>query len=77
VGVTATALVTITTNPNSTYPETHFEFLMPLDNSTGPNIALMEVCRARIVSVGANMPCVTKTWINGEVTYKAKYVCLV
>ncbi|KAL3853681.1 hypothetical protein ACJMK2_017204 [Sinanodonta woodiana] len=71
VPVTATAkvLVQMTTSRSTVYPTMDVEFIMPL----GDTSAIFTLCKARLASVGKNIPCMAPEWINSKVAYYSNF----
>lgn len=70
VGAATKVYYDITTNRDVTYPQMNIEAIMPLGNTT----AKLSICRARMTSVGKNLPCVAPEWINTLFTYSSRWV---
>lgn len=68
VGTATKVYLDVTTNRSVIYPMMDIEFIMPVGNFS----AKFTVCRARILSAGKNLPCVTPEWINKQITYESK-----
>ncbi|KAJ8301559.1 hypothetical protein KUTeg_020546 [Tegillarca granosa] len=69
VGTATKVYLDVTTNRSVTYPMMDIEFIMPVGNFS----AKFSVCRARMISAGKNLPCVTPEWINSKITYASKF----
>ncbi|XP_063395828.1 uncharacterized protein LOC134680633 [Mytilus trossulus] len=69
VGAATKVYYDITTNRDVTYPQMNIEAIMPLGNTT----AKLSICRARMTSVGKNLPCVAPEWINTLFTYSSRF----
>ncbi|XP_061187043.1 uncharacterized protein LOC133195201 [Saccostrea echinata] len=69
VGTATRAQLEITTNRSVSYPMMNMEFIMPLGNTS----TKLSICRARMLSAGRNLPCVSPDWINTQVTYQSQY----
>lgn len=68
VGAATKVYYDVTTNRDVTYPKMNIEAIMPLGNLS----TKLSICRARMTSVGRNLPCVEPEWINSLFTYSSR-----
>ncbi|KAK3592304.1 hypothetical protein CHS0354_030640 [Potamilus streckersoni] len=71
VPVTATAkvLIQMATSRSTVYPTMDVEFIVPL----GDTSAIFTLCKAKLASVGKNIPCMAPEWINAKVAYYSNF----
>ncbi|KAK3109020.1 hypothetical protein FSP39_021316 [Pinctada imbricata] len=69
VGAATRVKLEITTNSSVIYPLMDLEFIMPVGNYS----TKFSVCKARVESVGQNLPCVSSEWINTQISYASRF----